>query len=99
MDYCTILLVFIILYVFVHLTGLFEARREGFVSKEQANALYAVTNPLYNAKGDTTTYSEFKVAVEPVYKEVGADTFIDTKKAFVSNPTKYNAETIQQALA
>ena len=82
----------------VYLFSRWSSTREGFVSK-RAEQIFAVSQPLYSERGDATTYSEFKVRLEPVVSDVGVDIFTDTKRMYVSNPSAYSPETVQQAIA
>jgi len=92
---CALLLLLLLVYMVMMGRG---RTREHFVSKE-AKDLHRITTPLYSEKGDATTYSEFKVRVEPAISNVGVDLFADTKKAFINNPRDYTPEKIQSILA
>ena len=70
--------------------------RENFSAR--AEKIYEITKPLYDEKGKTTTYSEFKVRLEPAIDTVGVDLFADTKNAYISNPRAYSAAQVESIL-
>ena len=92
---CALLLLLLLVYLVKMGRG---RAREHFVSKE-AKDIHRITKPLYGEKGDATTYSEFKVRVEPAISNVGVDLFADTKKAYITNPREYTPEKVQSILA
>lgn len=94
MDGWYIILALAIIYLF----SCWSSTREGFVSK-RAEQIYAASQPLYSERGNATTYSEFKVRLEPVVNDVGVDIFTDTKRLYVNNPSAYSPEVVQQAIA
>ena len=70
--------------------------RDNFSAR--AEKIYEITKPLYDEKGKSTTYSEFKVRLEPAIDTVGVDLFADTKSAYVSNPRAYSAAQVESIL-
>jgi len=91
---CAIQLAFAVIAILtlVALFALCAPQRSTFVS-EPAKAVHKVTNELY--KNDiNTSYSNFKVAVDPVYK-ADAALYKDTQSAFKSNPQGYTPEKVE----
>jgi hypothetical protein len=90
---CLVILALLLIYIVMVQCG---STRENFSAR--AEKIYEVTKPLYDEKGKDTTYSEFKVRLEPAIDAVGVDLFADTKNAYIKNPLAYSAESIESII-
>ena len=90
---CVVILALLLIYMVMMQCG---RTRENFSAR--AEKIYEVTKPLYNERGKDTTYSEFKVRLEPAIDTVGVDLFADTKNAYINNPRAYSAEIIESII-
>ena len=90
---CVVILALLLIYMVMMQCG---RTRENFSAR--AEKIYEVTKPLYNERGKGTTYSEFKVRLEPAIDTVGVDLFADTKNAYINNPRAYSAEIIESII-
>jgi hypothetical protein len=90
---CLVILALLLIYIVMVQCG---RTRENFSAR--AGKIYEVTKPLYDEKGKDTTYSEFKVRLEPAIEAVGVDLFADTKHAYISDPRAYSPERVESIL-